>query len=193
MVVIGDKIDGKKVVGYLCHCKHPKKSHDTKEKIGSRTRVGDHYETAIIFEKNKGKCTELGCKCKEYKKGAVLLEDGSALKYDQYFKCDECNKYLDKKKRWKSFWVTLCEDCAPVYYKRLISEADTDILELEQIEGYLTKNYSDQIKKNVELGIEYDGYDCGTSTLYRDFSIADIITKRLKYLKEKKTEWEVYI
>lgn len=197
MVVIGDKIEGKKVVEYLCGCKHPKSSHAAREKIGSRTRVGNHYETSIIFEKNMGKCTEPGCKCKGYKKGAVLLDDGSALSNAQFFECDECGEYLYTKKRAKDhykYWLTICKPCVPVYYKKLIDDIDVNILELEQIEGYLRKNYPDQMEKNLSLGIDYDdGYSCGRSKIYEDISIMRIIEGRLTDLREEKNKWERFI
>jgi hypothetical protein len=191
-VKIGDKIEGHKVIKYLCHCRHPASDHEVKEKIGSRSRVGDHYETSIIFLKNKGKCTK--CKCKGYKKGAVLLENGDILRSDQYFKCDECGEYLNKKKRSEhKYWPVLCNTCVPVYYKKEISEADVDILEIEQILKYLTKNHPGQMKEAADIRIDYDNGSCYGSTIGEEVSIERVLLRRLSTLEENKKKWERFI
>lgn len=194
MVVIGDKIEGKKIVEILCECKHSKSNHADKEIHGKQIRKGDQLITPITFEKNRGKCTEDKCKCYEYSVGAVRLENDKILKYSEFFKCAECGKYLGLKKEAKTiYWGhRICKSCAPEYYKECIDELNENILVLKELKELLVEKYPEQIEKTAEIEVEYGyDYECsGTKSV--SISILLAIDTLLAELEEEKKTWESY-
>ena len=191
----GTDIDGHKVVEMLCGCGHSKSDHADKEIIGQRVKERDQYVIPITYEKNMGECTKTKCKrCYGYEVGAVLLDNGKILTFYDFFKCNECGKYLNGKKRAKSIYnmYNTCKACAPGYGKRRIEELTINILAIEELKEILVKRYPEQIEIEADFEVEY-GYDyesSGTKNVY--LSIIMVVDKLLAKLEKEKETWVNY-
>ena len=131
----GTLINGFKVIGFCCKCKHDFGEHlkETREINGEQYRDGDKWITPIIKKPIIGKCSVDKCKCKEYKETAIKLENGKIEHTNQVFLCDECKEYKTLKYRAPYYGMPKCVKCFDVFRDREIEKKHEEIKEIEKL------------------------------------------------------------